>query len=195
MSCYFPIHQFHKRNYYLKYAIILSSHSKNQTNSNQQINHHINKLTMWHYGQISTTFSSTTDIILSKGILCFKMVTMLWVLARVVNFCVLWRKNAHKEWKHSSVLVVNIKVSQFWCTVWTVKLRHSLSFYQYCHAMGFSQSGQFLRAVAQKCLQGMKTIVSFGGQHQGHLVLMYHVDCKTLTFFIILLILWTWRPG
>ena len=140
MSCYFPIHQFHKRNYYLKYAIILSSHSKNQTNSNQQINHHINKLTMWHYGQISTTFSSTTDIILSKGILCFKMVTMLWVLARVVNFCVLWRKNAHKEWKHSSVLVVNIKVSQFWCTVWTVKLRHSLSFYQYCHAMGFSHT-------------------------------------------------------
>jgi len=35
------------------------------------------------------------------------------------------------------------------------------------HAMGFSQGGQFLRAVAQKCPQGMKTLVSFGGQHQG----------------------------
>ena len=35
------------------------------------------------------------------------------------------------------------------------------------HAMGFSQGGQFLRGVAQKCPQGMKTLISFGGQHQG----------------------------
>jgi len=35
------------------------------------------------------------------------------------------------------------------------------------HAVGFSQGGQFLRAVAQRCPQGMKTLVSFGGQHQG----------------------------
>lgn len=50
------------------------------------------------------------------------------------------------------------------------------------HAMGFSQGGQFLRAVAQKCPQGMKTLVSFGGQHQGQSVLMYRVDCKSLHF-------------
>ena len=35
------------------------------------------------------------------------------------------------------------------------------------NAIGLSQGGQFLRAVAQKCPQGMKTLVSFGGQHQG----------------------------
>lgn len=35
------------------------------------------------------------------------------------------------------------------------------------NAMGFSQGGQFLRAVAQRCPQGMKNLLSFGGQHQG----------------------------
>lgn len=35
------------------------------------------------------------------------------------------------------------------------------------NALGFSQGGQFLRAVAQKCPQGMKKLISFGGQHQG----------------------------
>ena len=35
------------------------------------------------------------------------------------------------------------------------------------HAIGFSQEGQFLCAVVQKCPLGMKTLVSFGGQHQG----------------------------
>ena len=49
------------------------------------------------------------------------------------------------------------------------------------HAMGFSQGGQFLRAVAQKCPQGMKTLVSFGGQHQGRSFLMY---CKDSHFWI-----------
>ena len=34
------------------------------------------------------------------------------------------------------------------------------------NAIGFSQGGQFLRGVAQKC-PGMRTLVSFGGQHQG----------------------------
>ena len=33
--------------------------------------------------------------------------------------------------------------------------------------MGFSQGGQFLRGIAQKCPQGMKNLISFGGQHQG----------------------------
>ena len=61
------------------------------------------------------------------------------------------------------------------------------------HAMGFSQGGQFLRAVAQKCPQGMKTLVSFGGQHQGQSVLMYRVDCKTLSYFIFLLICIVWQ--
>lgn len=35
------------------------------------------------------------------------------------------------------------------------------------NALGFSQGGQFLRAVAQICPQGMKKLISFGGQHQG----------------------------
>jgi len=36
------------------------------------------------------------------------------------------------------------------------------------HAMGFSQGGQFLRAVVQQC-EGvnMKSLITFGGQHQG----------------------------
>ncbi|XP_018495259.1 palmitoyl-protein thioesterase 1 [Galendromus occidentalis] len=36
------------------------------------------------------------------------------------------------------------------------------------HAVGFSQGGQFLRAVAQRCRNPpMKVLVSLGGQHQG----------------------------
>jgi len=36
------------------------------------------------------------------------------------------------------------------------------------HAMGFSQGGQFLRAVAQRCPSPpMLNLISFGGQHQG----------------------------
>ncbi|CAN9504211.1 unnamed protein product [Ophioblennius macclurei] len=36
------------------------------------------------------------------------------------------------------------------------------------NAMGFSQGGQFLRAVAQRCpTPPMKTLISVGGQHQG----------------------------
>ncbi|KAM4701440.1 palmitoyl-protein thioesterase 1 [Discoglossus pictus] len=36
------------------------------------------------------------------------------------------------------------------------------------NSMGFSQGGQFLRAVAQRCPSPpMKTLISFGGQHQG----------------------------
>lgn len=36
------------------------------------------------------------------------------------------------------------------------------------HAMGFSQGGQFLRAVAQRCPHPpVKSLVTFGGQHQG----------------------------
>ena len=35
------------------------------------------------------------------------------------------------------------------------------------NAIGFSQGGQFLRAVAQRCPQGMKKLISIGGQHQG----------------------------
>ena len=35
------------------------------------------------------------------------------------------------------------------------------------NALGFSQGGQFLRAVAQRCPQGMKNLITFGGQHQG----------------------------
>lgn len=36
------------------------------------------------------------------------------------------------------------------------------------HAMGFSQGGQFLRAVAQRCPNPpMINLISFGGQHQG----------------------------
>lgn len=35
------------------------------------------------------------------------------------------------------------------------------------NALGFSQGSQFLRAVAQKCPQGMKKLITFGGQHQG----------------------------
>lgn len=35
------------------------------------------------------------------------------------------------------------------------------------NAIGFSQGSQFLRAVAQRCPQGMRNLISFGGQHQG----------------------------
>lgn len=35
------------------------------------------------------------------------------------------------------------------------------------NAVGFSQGAQFLRAVAQRCPQGMKNLISVGGQHQG----------------------------
>ncbi|XP_040564861.1 palmitoyl-protein thioesterase 1 [Lepeophtheirus salmonis] len=35
------------------------------------------------------------------------------------------------------------------------------------NSIGFSQGAQFLRAVAQKCPQGMKKLISIGGQHQG----------------------------
>ncbi|XP_077991411.1 palmitoyl-protein thioesterase 1-like [Glandiceps talaboti] len=36
------------------------------------------------------------------------------------------------------------------------------------NAMGFSQGGQFLRAVAQRCpIPRMNNLISFGGQHQG----------------------------
>ncbi|OWA54121.1 Palmitoyl-protein thioesterase 1 [Hypsibius exemplaris] len=35
------------------------------------------------------------------------------------------------------------------------------------HAIGFSQGGQFLRAVAQRCPMGMRNLVTLGGQHQG----------------------------
>ncbi|KAK9502490.1 hypothetical protein O3M35_011261 [Rhynocoris fuscipes] len=35
------------------------------------------------------------------------------------------------------------------------------------NAIGFSQGAQFLRAVAQRCPNGMKNLISFGGQHQG----------------------------
>lgn len=35
------------------------------------------------------------------------------------------------------------------------------------HAIGFSQGGQFLRAVAQRCPNKMKTLITLGGQHQG----------------------------
>jgi len=36
------------------------------------------------------------------------------------------------------------------------------------HSIGFSQGGQFLRGIAQKCVgPQMKTLVSIGGQHQG----------------------------
>jgi len=35
------------------------------------------------------------------------------------------------------------------------------------HAVGFSQGGQFLRALAQRCPGGMRSLVSLGGQQQG----------------------------
>jgi palmitoyl-protein thioesterase len=35
------------------------------------------------------------------------------------------------------------------------------------NAIGFSQGGQFLRAVAQRCPLGMKNLITLGGQHQG----------------------------
>ena len=35
------------------------------------------------------------------------------------------------------------------------------------NAIGFSQGGQFLRAVAQRCPHNMRTLISVGGQHQG----------------------------
>ena len=42
----------------------------------------------------------------------------------------------------------------------------SIYLYRY-NALGFSQGGQFLRGIAQKCPQGMKNLITFGGQHQG----------------------------
>jgi palmitoyl-protein thioesterase len=48
------------------------------------------------------------------------------------------------------------------------KLKNDPKLSQGYNALGFSQGGQFLRAVAQRCPSPpMKTLVSFGGQHQG----------------------------
>ena len=35
------------------------------------------------------------------------------------------------------------------------------------NGMGFSQGGQFMRAVAERCPHGMEKLITFGGQHQG----------------------------
>ena len=35
------------------------------------------------------------------------------------------------------------------------------------NGMGFSQGGQFMRAISEICPHGMKKLISFGGQHQG----------------------------
>ena len=51
--------------------------------------------------------------------------------------------------------------------VYNLKVKYSLLFYFSFNAIGFSQGGQFLRAVAQRCPQGMKVLVTFGAQHQG----------------------------
>ena len=52
------------------------------------------------------------------------------------------------------------------------------------NGMGFSQGGQFMRAIAEICPHGMKKLISFGGQHQGiygNTILL----AETLIFFLI----------
>merc|ERR1712168_1784919 len=48
------------------------------------------------------------------------------------------------------------------------KLKNDSALKNGYHAMGFSQGGQFLRAVAQRCPEPpMLNLISVGGQHQG----------------------------
>ena len=53
------------------------------------------------------------------------------------------------------------------------------------NGMGFSQGGQFMRAIAEICPHGMKKLISFGGQHQGiygnfHLQILREKDIEII---------------
>ncbi|KAL1129415.1 hypothetical protein AAG570_013942 [Ranatra chinensis] len=66
------------------------------------------------------------------------------------------------------------------------------------NAMGFSQGGQFLRAVAQRCpVPKMLNLISFGGQHQGvyglpHCFYPQHKWCNYLRILLNRGAYWSW---
>ncbi|XP_036371521.1 palmitoyl-protein thioesterase 1 [Megalops cyprinoides] len=72
-------------------------------------------------------------------------------------------KSISEDTENSFFMDVNAQVS-FVCD----KLARDPKLKGGYNAMGFSQGGQFLRAVAQRCPSPpMKTLISVGGQHQG----------------------------
>ncbi|XP_031234391.1 palmitoyl-protein thioesterase 1 isoform X1 [Mastomys coucha] len=72
-------------------------------------------------------------------------------------------KNTIEEMENSFFMNVNLQVSMV-CQI----LKKDPKLQQGYNAIGFSQGGQFLRAVAQRCpTPPMMTLISVGGQHQG----------------------------
>ncbi|XP_075255348.1 palmitoyl-protein thioesterase 1-like [Convolutriloba macropyga] len=71
--------------------------------------------------------------------------------------------NIVEDFLHGFIMNVNKQVS-FVCD----KIQNDSKLANGYHAMGFSQGGQFLRAVAQRCpYPPIKNLITFGGQHQG----------------------------
>nr|BAE41238.1 unnamed protein product [Mus musculus] len=72
-------------------------------------------------------------------------------------------KNMMEDVENSFFLNVNVQVNMV-CQI----LEKDPKLQQGYNAIGFSQGGQFLRAVAQRCpTPPMMTLISVGGQHQG----------------------------
>lgn len=71
--------------------------------------------------------------------------------------------NVFSDTEHGFFLNVNTQISEV-----CAKLANDSLLARGYNAVGFSQGGQFLRAVAQRCPNPpMKNLVSVGGQHQG----------------------------
>jgi len=71
--------------------------------------------------------------------------------------------NVEADTENGFFMNVNTQVEQV-----CAKLRNDTRLRNGYHAMGFSQGGQFLRAVAQRCPNPpMLNLISIGGQHQG----------------------------
>jgi len=71
--------------------------------------------------------------------------------------------NIKQDFIHGFLMNVNEQIS-FACEA----IRNDSQLAGGYHAMGFSQGGQFLRAVAQRCPQPpIRNLITFGGQHQG----------------------------
>lgn len=71
--------------------------------------------------------------------------------------------NIKQDFIHGFLMNVNDQIS-FACEA----IRNDSQLAGGYHAMGFSQGGQFLRAVAQRCPEPpIRNLITFGGQHQG----------------------------
>ena len=77
--------------------------------------------------------------------------------------------NAEEDYKNSYFMSVDKQIEIACNLIKNDPCLHKKGY----HAIGFSQGSQFLRAVAQKCPQGMKTLISLGGQHQGTLKIVH----------------------